>query len=84
MDRIDLQQAKERIGERVREARKTRGITQETLGHLAGTNQAVIQKIENGKSRNPRIVEGLAVALEVNPAWLQWGEPYALKSFETA
>jgi hypothetical protein len=39
----------------------------------------VIQKIENGKSRQPRIMEDLAIALEVNPAWLQWGEPYALK-----
>ena len=47
------------------------------------TNQAVIQKIENGKSRQPRIVEGLAIALEVNPAWLQWGVPYAAMRVES-
>ena len=77
MTLTELQQAKEAIGIRLRETRLDRGFTQERLGELAGTNQAVIQKIENGKVRHPRIVDGLAVALEVNPAWLQWGEPYA-------
>ena len=37
-------------------------------------------KIENGKVQHPRIVDGLAIALQVNPAWLQWGEPYAAMS----
>jgi len=27
-------------------------------------------------------MEDLAIALEVNPAWLQWGEPYALKQLD--
>jgi transcriptional regulator with XRE-family HTH domain len=77
MTRTELQQAKAGIGTRLRETRKAQGLTQEDLAALAGTNQAVIQKIENGKSRQPRIMEGLAIALEVNPAWLQLGEPYA-------
>ena len=79
MTHTELQQAKEEIGIRLRETRIERKFTQEQLADLAGTNQAVIQKIENGKSKQPRIMEDLAIALEVNPAWLQWGEPYAVK-----
>jgi hypothetical protein len=39
--------------------------------------RGVIQKIENGKVRHPRIADSLARVLQVNPAWLQWGEPFA-------
>ena len=77
MNQFELREAKAGMGDRLRETRKKRELTQQELGDLAGTNQAVIQKIENGKSKNPRIVEGLAMALQVNPAWLQWGTPYA-------
>ena len=77
MTRTELQQAKEQIGIRLRETRLEQELTQMDLAALANTNQAVIQKIENGKSKQPRIMEDLAIALEINPAWLQWGEPYA-------
>lgn len=80
MDREELLQAKAQIGTRIRETRKAKGLTQVQLAALARTNQAVIQKIENGRSIQPRNIEDLAVVLEVNPAWLQWGEPYATKS----
>ena len=56
MTHTELKQAKEGIGIRLREARLDRGITQERLGELAGTNQSVIQKIENGKTMHPRMV----------------------------
>ena len=79
MDRKELLQAKAQIGTRIRETRKAKGLTQVQLAALARTNQAVIQKIENGKSAQPRNIEDLAIVLEVNPAWLQWGEPYAAK-----
>ena len=46
MDKMQLQQAADGIGDRVRSARKDRGLTQAQLAALAGTNQAVIQKIE--------------------------------------
>lgn len=82
MNQLDLREAKAGIGARVCEIRKERKLTQQELGELAGTNQSVIQKIESGKSKNPRIVEGLALALEVNPAWLQWGQPYASMRIE--
>jgi len=83
MNQIELRWAKDGISTRLRETRKTRKLTQQALADLSGTNQAVIQKIENGKSKSPRIVEDLAMALEVNPAWLQWGEPYALKHLDS-
>ena len=37
----------EHIGARLRMVRTERGLTQAELGEQAGTNQAVIQKIEN-------------------------------------
>ena len=47
--------------------------TQKELAERAGTNQAVIQKIENGKSLRPRNLDDIAMALDVSPAWLQYG-----------
>lgn len=79
----ELQKAKSQIGKRIRDTRRAKGLTQVQLAALAKTNQAVIQKIENGKSVQPRNIENLAIALDVNPAWLQWGEPYAEKSIHT-
>ncbi len=78
----ELEQAKLAIGTRLREARISKGITQQKLAYLAGTNQAVILKIENGWTLRPRMVDGLALALDVNPAWLQWGERFAAMRVE--
>ena len=63
----ELEQAKLTIGTRLREARIAKGITQAKLCELAGTNQAVVQKIENGVTLRQRMVDGLALALDVNP-----------------
>ena len=73
----ELHQAESKIGQRLRQTRLERSLTQMELAALAGTNQAVLQKIENGHSKRPRILVELAIVLEVNPAWIQWGEPYA-------
>ena len=67
------------LANRLRRTRREAGLTQEDLGNRAGTNQSVIQKIENGKSQRPRQVIGIAHVLGVNPAWLQFGEPWANK-----
>lgn len=77
MTRKELQTAKLGIADRLRETRIARGLTQAELGELAGTNQAVIQKIENRKTLHPHMVDDLALSLQVNPAWLQWGERFA-------
>ncbi len=67
----------EYIGLRLRTVRRDMGLTQEQLAKEAGTNQAVIQKIENGKSIRPRNIMQIAEVLKVNPAWLQFGDPWA-------
>ena len=65
------------LGERLRYRRRQMGWTQEQLAVHAGTNQAVIQKIENGKSLRPRKIDEIAAVLEVNPAWLMFGDEKA-------
>lgn len=62
------------LGERLRYRRRQMGWTQEQLAIQAGTNQAVIQKIENGKSLRPRKIDDIASVLEVNAAWLMFGD----------
>lgn len=62
------------LGQRMRKKRQEKGWTQEQLAVRAGTNQAVIQKIENGKSLRPRKIDQIAEVLDVNPAWLMFGE----------
>ncbi len=69
----------ENVGSRLRMVRREKKLTQAKLGEIAGTNQAVLQKIENGKSLRPRIIMELAEVLDINPAWLQFGEPYAMR-----
>ena len=64
------------LGERLRYSRRQMGWTQEQLAAQAGTNQAVIQKIENGKSLRPRKINEIAAVLQVNPAWLMFGEDH--------
>ncbi len=62
------------LGQRMRTRRQQKGWTQEQLARQAGTNQAVIQKIENGKSLRPRKINEIAEVLGVNPAWLMFGD----------
>lgn len=61
------------LGSRLRRMRIQKGWTQEDLAEMSDTTQAVIQKIENGKSLRPRKIEVIAEALGVDPAWLQFG-----------
>lgn len=62
------------LGERLRCKRREKGWTQEQLAARANTNQAVIQKIENGRSLRPRRIDEIAAALGVNPSWLMFGD----------
>ncbi len=63
----------ETLANRVRKTRRSKSWTQQKLADLAHTTQAVIQKIENGKSLRPRNIVALAKALEVDPSWLMFG-----------
>ncbi len=67
------------LGDRMRSSRQEKGWTQEQLAVRAGTNQAVIQKIENGKSLRPRKIDQIAAVLEINPAWLMFGDEVAVE-----
>lgn len=69
----ELVQPRESLAGRMRRARKQKGWSQEFLAQNADTSQAVIQKIENGKSLRPRNIERIAEALDVRPAWLMFG-----------
>lgn len=62
------------LGDRMRYRRRQLGWTQEELAVQAGTNQAVIQKIENGKSLRPRKIDEIADVLDVPPSWLMFGD----------
>ena len=61
------------LGERMRGRRRELGMTQEQLAEKADTTQAVIQKIENGKSLRPRKIDQIADELDVKAAWLMFG-----------
>ncbi|NKC14877.1 MAG: helix-turn-helix domain-containing protein [Gammaproteobacteria bacterium] len=63
----------ESLGQRLRARRTEVGLTQEQLAERAETTQAVIQKIENGKSSRPRKIDKIATALGVKAAWLMFG-----------
>ncbi len=63
----------ETLATRLRTARKRRAWTQQELATRAFTTQAVIQKIEFGKSLRPRNIVAIAGALEVEPSWLMFG-----------
>ena len=73
MARTKTKQEAEALGERVRVVRRGRGWTQKQLADKSGTTQAVIQKIESGKSLRPRSLDAIARALGVAPAWLLYG-----------
>lgn len=62
------------LAERLRTRRRHVGWTQDQLAQRVGSSQAVIQKIENGKSLRPRKIDKIAEVLGTSPAWLMFGE----------
>ena len=62
------------LGERVRQLRKERGLSQMELAKAVGMRQQGIQSIEEGKSQRPRKLRELAAALGTTEEWLL-GEP---------
>lgn len=61
------------IAERIKYARKLKGLTMQELANSSGTTRAAIQKIELGKTNQPRNLEEIAKSLDVSPAWLAFG-----------
>ncbi len=58
---------KDKVGNRIKELRSSRGISQEVLAHEAGLDRTYITSVERGK-RNISIVnlEKIAIALNVS------------------
>jgi transcriptional regulator with XRE-family HTH domain len=71
---IDTQAGTAGIGERLRAARRLRGLSQRRLSS-AGVTFAYICRIERG-TRIPRleVIRRLAVALDVSPRWIETGD----------
>lgn len=72
------------LSERLKLARKEKGLSQKALGEIVGISQAAIQKIEVGKAKETTKLTDLAVALGVRPEWLSDGSgPMRLSSAMT-
>ena len=80
------------FGERIRDLRKQRGMTQEDIGKILGIQRAGVQKYENDTVSNisTSVVDKLAEAFEVSPSYLiGWSSREAtlskeVKMFQTA
>lgn len=64
------------IGQRVKHARQRAVMTQSELAKVAGIALITVNRLENDAIENPRpaTVRQLASALDVDPAWLLFGE----------
>jgi transcriptional regulator with XRE-family HTH domain len=63
------------LAERLRQAREARGLSRKALGRATQISGTAIQNIESGRSMPaPDTTEMLALALEVAPCWLAFGE----------
>ena len=60
--------AKKHLGDRVRELREARGLTQEALASRAGLHRVYLAQLEIGRNDNPRLdtLRRLAQALGVS------------------
>lgn len=63
------------VGQRLKEARKTRGLTQDMLAEKIGTSRGVITNIEHNKifEPQPMVVNALCRELHIHKEWLLTG-----------
>lgn len=63
------------LGQRVRDERKRQNLKQKDLADKAGLKASYLSRVEKGKLSPSRpALQVLAIALEVNPEWLERGE----------
>lgn len=62
------------IKDRLREARRNKGLSQARLSKLLGVSQASIAAIEAGRNKRPTNLVSIAKALDVSPYWLETGK----------
>lgn len=68
-----------KVGNRIKTARKDKGITLKELGEKIGLTEATIQKYESGNIKNidVELLKRMATVLEVDPALLAaWEDDY--------
>ena len=65
-----------KIGEKIKIARKKKGLTQEDLGKLVGVQKSAIAKYENGRIVNIKrsTIQKIASALNIRPSELIFEE----------
>jgi transcriptional regulator with XRE-family HTH domain len=61
------------FSDRLRYARRLRGITQKALARAGGLSQSAIASYESGQRQSSRALFKLASALKVSPNWLDTG-----------
>lgn len=64
------------LGERLKFARKSKGLTQDGLAEKIGTSRGVITNLEHDKTETPQplIVNALCDVLEISKEWLLYGK----------
>ena len=62
------------LGDRLRESREKKKLSQQELADKVGVSQQAIGKIESGVTQNPRNLKVIAEVLGVAQHWLQFGE----------
>lgn len=62
------------LGDRVRELRTEKGLSQDDLAKLVDVSQQAIDQLESGTTKRPRYLLGLARVFGVRPEWLQSGQ----------
>ena len=62
------------FGNRLRLARKEKGLNQVSLANACGLTQSVISKIERGEQESSGYTLLIASELRVNPLWLAYGK----------
>jgi phage repressor protein C with HTH and peptisase S24 domain len=61
------------VGDRIKELRRLKGLTQQKLAGLAGLSQVTISDIERGRNKGSREIVRIAEALGASPTFLSTG-----------
>ncbi len=62
------------LGERLKQARENKQLSQQEVAERAGMSQPTYYKIESGKTKRTTYLNDLARVLGVNPEWLATGQ----------
>ena len=70
------------IGERIYQYRTLRRMTYSDLAHLVGVSRTLLSYMERGHIKSPALdmLYRVAIALEVNPLWLIFGDLISIAS----